>query len=70
MQSTMLDAWATALATWAAMPGLEMVLTLGADTYDVIFDHEAGAILARAVEDYSDPQSTDRVVPTLRFITI
>jgi hypothetical protein len=68
-------AWMTraeiaALAAWAAMPGLAMVLSLDAVDYDVVFDHEAGAMEARPVADFSDPLSTDYAIATLRFITI
>jgi hypothetical protein len=59
-----------ALAAWAAQPGLELELVIDGVSYDVVFDHEGGALESRPVMFFSDPQPGDRAAATLRFITI
>jgi len=65
-------AWVTRaqLATLRAMaenPAADMTLLFRGVTYTVRFDYEAGAIEARPVADFQDPQPTDYFAVTLRF---
>jgi hypothetical protein len=59
------------LRAWAASPGLELQLTLGGVTRDVIFRHQDGAGLeARPVIQYSDAIATDYYLATVRLMEI
>ena len=58
------------LRTMAYAPDVEMSLLFRGVTYAVLFDFEAGAIEARPVADFRDPQSTDFFIVTLRFIVV
>lgn len=59
-----------ALRAAADVPGNEMTLTLLGEAHAVIFDHEGGAIDAKPVQDYSDPDGADVYVITLRFLKV
>jgi hypothetical protein len=58
------------LQAWAAVPGQSLTLTLRGIAYRVIFRHEDRAIDAEPRVHYADPQPTDWLLATLRFITI
>jgi hypothetical protein len=58
------------LQAWRGAPGLQMSLVIGGSTKVVKFDHERGAIEAKPVEFFSDPQDADQWVVTLRFIEV
>jgi hypothetical protein len=60
-----------ALQAWANTPGLQLTLSLRGTDYSVLFrHHDGGAFEARPVVHYADPDPSDWVVPTLRFITV
>lgn len=56
----------------AQVGGASMTLLLRGVSRTVMFDHERGAFEAQPLplEDYSDPDDGDRVIPRLRFIEI
>ncbi len=54
----------------AGIAGAAMTLVLRGQTFNVMFDHDAGAITATPVVDYSDPDDADHYVVTLRFIVV
>jgi hypothetical protein len=58
------------LRTWAAVAGREMTLTLRGVSRTVIFRHEDTAIEATPFIHYSDVQSEDFYLATLRFLEI
>jgi len=59
------------LRNWAAEPGKQMVLTLRSTSRDVVFRHHDGAgFEARPVVHYSDMDTTDFYLATLRFMEI
>jgi len=58
------------LRNWAAVAGRQMTLTLRGETYNVIFRHTERAIESRPFVHYSDVQSTDYYLTTLRFTVI
>lgn len=58
------------LRTWAAVPGLQMTLTLRGVTRSVLFRHEDTAIEATPFIHYSDVQADDFYFATLRFMEI
>jgi hypothetical protein len=58
------------LRVMASLPGQQFILTLRSVAYTVMFDHEAGALDARPVLDYSDPIAGDPYVVTLRFFKV
>lgn len=59
------------MRTWATQPGLQMTLTgLRGITRTVVFDHQAGAISAQPVVDFSDPIDSDPYAVTLKFIEL
>lgn len=58
------------LREWAAIAGARMTLLLRGTTYTVIWDHEAGAIEARPVMFFEEPEPEDHYVVTLRFIQV
>lgn len=59
-----------ALRTWAAVPGRQMTLTLRGVSRTVLFRHEDTAIEATPFIHYSDVQSDDYYLATLRFMEI
>lgn len=68
-------AWMTtgtldALYAKAADPGRVMALSIGGDTYSVMFRHDDGAIAARPVVRYSEYDDTDYHIVTLRLIEV
>jgi hypothetical protein len=68
-------AWTTratldTLRTWSLLPAQTFSLLYRGVTHSVIFDHAAGAIDARPIIDYSDPDNTDDYAVTLRFIKV
>ena len=60
------------LRAWAALPGIELVLTLRGTARTVMFDHERGGFAARPIWRLLDgevyPQQL--YLPTLRFIEV
>lgn len=61
----------TQLRNWAAVPGQEMTLTLRGVSRTVIFRHHDGsAIEARPWVHWSDVQSTDWYLATIRLMEI
>lgn len=70
------SAWMTraAMATlqgWANIPGQQLTLTLRGVAHQVLFrHHDGGPFEARALVHYADPESSDWVLATLRFITV
>jgi hypothetical protein len=58
------------LRNWASQPGATFALTLRGVTRTVIFNHEAGAIEAEAILDYSDPLDSDPYAITIRFLEL
>ena len=72
LQGTDNHAWVTReqledLQDMLANPSASMTLVFRGATYTVRFDYERGAIEARPVADFRDPQPTDFFVVTLRF---
>lgn len=59
-----------ALRNWAAVPGKEMVLTLGGVEYDVIFRHEDGGFQATKWIHYDDVLPADIYLVVVRLETI
>ncbi len=61
----------TTLQAWANTPGLQLTLSLRGVAHQVLFrHHDGGPFDAHPVVHYADPDPTDWVVPTLRFITV
>jgi hypothetical protein len=58
------------LQTLAQNFDTDMTLVFRGVTYTVRFDHSRGAIDARPVADFQDPQPTDFFIVTLRFYEI
>ena len=58
------------LRAWSLLPAQAFTLVLRGDTYTVAFDQPRGAVAARPVVDFSDPDGTDQYIPTLRFIEV
>lgn len=59
------------LRSWALVPGQQLTLTLRGTTYSVIFrHHDAPAIEARPVVHWSDVQSDDWYLVTLKFTEV
>lgn len=58
------------LRNWAAVPGKEMVLTLGGQTYDVIFRHQDVGFEARKWIHYDNVLPGDIYLVTVRLMTI
>jgi hypothetical protein len=59
-----------ALRALTEIPGAAMVLVFREQTFNVNFDHEAGAIESQPVVDFSDPDDADFCTVVLRFITV
>lgn len=57
-------------ATWAAIAGRTLTLTLRGVARSVIFRHQDGAIQAAPLVPFNDVQAADYYVVTLRFMTI
>lgn len=51
-------------------PGAEMTLDFRGQTFNVMFDHEAGALEATPVADFAEPDDADYFFVTLRFIEV
>lgn len=59
------------LQGWADVPGQLMTLTLRGASYTVLFrHHDGGPFDARPVVHFADPQPSDWLLATLRFITV
>lgn len=58
------------LQTWASVPGQQLTLTLRSVEHRVMYRHQDRAIDAEPRVHYADPQPTDWLLATLRFITI
>lgn len=60
------------LHAWAQTPGLVLALTLRGTAYQVVFDHERGALQGLPVLFYADAAIApdDWYVPTLRLIAL
>ncbi len=59
------------LKAWGATPGKQMALTIGTDTFQVIFRHQdKPAIDVTAVVDYSNIDALDWFFGTLKFTEI
>lgn len=59
------------LRNWAAIPGQQMTLTIRGVSHTVIFrHHEGAAVEATPLVHYSDVQSADWYIVTLRFMEI
>lgn len=58
------------LRIWADEPGQVLTLTIRGTAYQVMFRHQDGPHEAQPVVFYADPDSTDWVLATLRFMTI
>lgn len=58
------------LFAWSALPGQTFTLLHRGVTRTVAFDHDAGAIDASQIIDYSDPDGADDYAVTLRFIQV
>lgn len=58
------------LKTWASVPGQQLTLTLRSVEHRVMYRHQDRAIDAEPRVHYADPQPTDWLLATLRFITI
>lgn len=56
---------------WANTPGQVMTLTIRGTAYPVMFRHHDGSPFeARPVVHYADPENTDWLLLTLKFITL
>lgn len=58
------------LRNFAAVAGQELVLTLGASTYDVIFRHQDNGFEARPVVHYNDTDDGDFYLCVVRLMEI
>lgn len=60
------------LEAWAALPGINLVLTLRGVERDVVFDQERGAFEAQPLWELLDGEEypTQIFIPTLRFIEV
>lgn len=61
----------TTLKAWAATPGLQMVLNIRGANKNVIFRHEErDALIAKPVVYYSNADTTDYYLVTLKLIEV
>lgn len=58
------------LRNWASQPGVVFTLILRGLSRSVVFNHEAGAIEAAAILDYSDPLDSDPYAISIRFLEL
>lgn len=58
------------LRQWASQPGTTFTLSLRGETRSVVFNHEAGAVDAEALVDYSEPTDDDFYIITIRFLEL
>lgn len=59
------------LQTWSKTPGLQMALAYrGGAPINVVFDHARGAIDARPIFDYSDPDPLDWYVVAIKLMEV
>lgn len=59
-----------ALCALANQAGIEIALEFRGESFDVIFDHEAGAIEMTPIQPYEDPDTADNYFAVLRFIVL
>lgn len=57
------------LRNWAAVPGKTMVLTLGGQTYNVIFRHQDGGFEAKKWIHYDNVLPSDIYLVVIRLMT-
>lgn len=58
------------LRNWAAQAGQTFTLTLRGVNRTVVFNHEAGALSANPILDYSDPIDSDPYAIAIRFLEL
>ena len=58
------------LRNWASQAGQTFALTLRGATRNVVFNHEAGALDAQPIVDFSDPENTDNYAISIRFLEL
>ena len=58
------------LRNWASQAGATFTLTLRGLARTVVFNHDAGALEAEAILDYSDPIDDDPYAITIRFLEL
>jgi hypothetical protein len=58
------------LQTWAAMPGVTLQLSIRGESRAVIFRHQDGAMDAKPLLHFADPDAGDFYLVTLRFMEI
>lgn len=58
------------LHAWTKLPGQVFTLVYRGVTYSVVFDQDAGPLVAEPVHNVSDPGATDWYVATLRFLEV
>lgn len=58
------------LRNWASQPGAVFTLTLRGVDRQVVFNHEAGALEAEPIIDYSDPIDGDPYAISIRFLEL
>lgn len=58
------------LNAWASQPSTTFTLSLRGVSRTVVFNHEAGALSATPIVDYSDPADADFYAITLRFLEL
>ena len=77
LQGTDTAAWISralcdTLQAWAALPGIQLTLTLRGAAHQVMFDHAQKAFEARPIWKLVDGEVTDELLylPTFRFLEI
>lgn len=60
----------TQLTTWASTPGQTLTLNIHGTGYTVMFRHQDTAHQGEPVVFFSDPDPTDYLTATLRFMTL
>lgn len=58
------------LRNWASQAGATFTLTLRGLARTVVFNHDAGALEAAAILDFSDPLDSDPYAITIRFLEL
>lgn len=56
--------------TFVETPGAELELVFRDQTFNVMFDHEAGALEVVPVADFAEPDDADFFYVTMRFIEV
>ena len=59
-----------ALREISEVPGAALSLEFRGQTFDVVFDHETGAMESQPIVDFSDPSDADFCSIVLRFIKV